>query len=104
MRQPEHLLAQFLSDGLRQADTIIALRRRLHQNPEIANQEFETTALLKKELSRLGLKIHDKGQPTGLWADLESGRDGPTVAVRTDIDALPVTEKTGLPLCLQNQR
>ena len=97
MRQLEKLLTQFLSDGLRQVDTIIALRRRFHQKPEIANQEFETTALLKKELSRLGLKIHDSGQPTGLWADLETGRDGPTVAVRTDIDALPVTEKTGLP-------
>jgi len=97
MRQLEKLLTQFLSDGLSQADTIIALRRCFHQNPEIANQEFKTTALLKKELSRLGLKIHDKGMPTGLWADLETGRDGPTVAVRTDIDALPVTEKTGLP-------
>lgn len=97
MRQPDNLLAQFIIDGNAAADAVIALRRRLHQNPEIANQEFGTTALLKKELSRLGLEIHDTHSPTGLWADLDTGRDGPTIAIRTDIDALPVTEKTGLP-------
>ncbi len=76
---------------------ILALRRRLHQFPEISNQEFRTTLTLKKELEKLGLTIHAGLTPTGLWADLDSGRPGPTVAIRTDIDALAVMEETDLP-------
>ncbi|MDD4052473.1 MAG: amidohydrolase [candidate division Zixibacteria bacterium] len=76
---------------------ILALRRRLHQFPELSNNEFRTTLTLKKELERLGLAVHAGLTPTGLWADLDSGRPGPTVAIRTDIDALAVTEQTGLP-------
>ncbi len=78
-------------------DSIIALRRRLHSHPEIGHREYKTTALLKKELSRLGLTIIDERTETGLWAQLDTGRKGPVLAVRTDIDALPVTEQTGLP-------
>jgi len=72
-------------------------RRHLHQYPETANQEFETTAFLKNELKRLGLKLRTFKLPTGLVADLQGARPGPTVAIRSDIDALPVQEQTGLP-------
>jgi amidohydrolase len=82
-------------------DKIVRLRRGLHQHPEVGNEEFETTALLKRELSGLGLTIHDGHEPTGLWAELKTGRPGPVVAVRTDIDALPVQEQTGLPFASQ---
>jgi amidohydrolase len=78
-------------------DEIILLRRQLHQHPEVGNEEFETTALLKRQLSELGLTIHDSHAPTGLWAELDTGKPGPVIAVRTDIDALPVTEQTSLP-------
>jgi amidohydrolase len=77
--------------------SVVALRRRLHQYPELSNREFRTTLTLKKELEKLGLKISSGKMPTGLWADLNSGRPGPTVAIRTDIDALAVDEQTGLP-------
>jgi len=79
------------------AKSLIALRRRLHQYPEVGNQEYRTTALLKRELQRLGLKIVDGHAATGLWAELDTGREGPVIAIRTDIDALPVVEETGLP-------
>jgi amidohydrolase len=72
-------------------------RRHLHQYPELSDQEFETTAFLKKELKRLGLKIRPLRMPTGVVAELKGSRSGPTIAVRADIDALPVTERTGLP-------
>lgn len=76
---------------------VVALRRRLHQSPELSNREFHTTLILKQELEKLGLAVHAGKTPTGLWADLDSGRPGPTIAIRTDIDALAVAEQTGLP-------
>ncbi|MCX6834262.1 MAG: amidohydrolase, partial [candidate division Zixibacteria bacterium] len=72
-------------------------RRHLHQHPELSDQEFETTVFLKKELKHLGLKIRPMHMPTGVVAELKGARPGPTIAVRSDIDALPVTERTGLP-------
>jgi amidohydrolase len=72
-------------------------RRHLHQYPELSDQEFDTTSFLKKELKRLGLRIMPLRLPTGVVAELRGSRSGPTVAVRSDIDALPVTERTGLP-------
>ena len=85
-----------LKNGATIEKSIIRLRRKLHQYPEVGNQEFQTTALLKKELKKSGLRITDGPTGTGLWADLETGRRGPTIAVRTDIDALEVSEQTGL--------
>lgn len=76
---------------------VLALRRRLHRYPELSNREFRTTRTLIKELEKLGLEIHHGKTPTGLWADLDSGHPGPTVAIRTDIDGLAVDERTGLP-------
>lgn len=87
-----------IAAGVRsQKSSIIALRRRLHQYPEVGHEEYRTTAALKKELSRLDLTIIDGRTETGLWAQLDTGRQGPVIGVRTDIDALPVKEQTGLP-------
>jgi amidohydrolase len=72
-------------------------RRHLHQHPETALQEFETTAFLKKELRRLGLTLRPLKLRTGVIAELKGDRPGPTVAIRSDIDALSVLEQTGLP-------
>lgn len=84
-------------DAARLAPAIIKLRRHLHQYPEIGHQEFKTTDRLRKELGALNLRLFDGGIPTGLWARFDTGKPGPVVAIRTDIDALPITEKTGLP-------
>lgn len=93
-------LNQFLLDIQKRGATIekeiIAVRRHLHAYPEVGHKEFKTTAYLKKEIRKQHLKINDNYAATGFWATLETGRPGPVIAVRTDIDALPITEKTGL--------
>jgi len=91
------LLTLIRTDLPRATRAAVSLRRKLHQYPEIGHQEFKTTARLKSELRKTGLSIHDAGIPTGLWAELDSGREGPVIAIRTDIDALPVNEETDLP-------
>lgn len=91
------LYAAFLRDGHKMADNVITLRRWFHRHPEIGHEEYQTTRRLKKELLRLGLTIVDGYAETGLWAELDTGRPGPVVAVRADIDALPIAEETGLP-------
>lgn len=78
-------------------DQQIKWRRHLHRYPEVSNQETKTTAFVADILRDLGLKQRRIKLPTGVLAELHSGRGGKTVALRTDIDALPVTERTGLP-------
>lgn len=74
----------------------INIRRHLHQYPEISYNEFNTTSFLKKEIEKLGLKISPLKMETGILAELKGKAAAPIVAIRTDIDALPITEKTTL--------
>jgi amidohydrolase len=76
---------------------VIAWRRDLHEHPELGNRETRTAALVAEHLKRLGLKVQTGVAHTGVVALLEGGLPGPTVAVRADMDALPVTEKTDVP-------
>lgn len=77
---------------------ITALRHRIHQNPELGNQEHETAALVVEFLRKLGFTEIQTGiATTGVTAVLRGGRPGPLVAVRADMDALPVVEDTDLP-------
>ena len=78
-----------------QAD-LLALYKYLHGHPELSLRELQTAARLAKELKQLGFKVTTKFGGTGVVGVYENGK-GPTVLVRTDMDALPVTEKTGLP-------
>jgi amidohydrolase len=73
------------------------LRRTLHRHPEVANEEVWTTAQLKGWLLEAGIAILDLPLATGLVAEIRGAKPGPIVALRTDIDALPVSEETGLP-------
>jgi len=79
------------------APEMIQIRHRIHQNPELGNRETETAALVAERLRALGLKVETGVAKTGVVGLLEGGRPGPTVAVRADMDALPVTEQTDLP-------
>ncbi len=79
-----------------QLPTLEKLYTDLHRHPELSNQEQHTAARLAKEMQALGFDVTTKVGGTGIVAVLRNG-DGPTVLVRTDLDALPVTEKTGLP-------
>jgi amidohydrolase len=76
---------------------LVAIRRELHMNPELSMEEFETTRRIRGWLEEAGMTVGTYGLPTGLVADIEGGAPGPTVALRADIDALPITEETGLP-------
>ena len=81
----------------RHAPAIIDIRHRVHQNPELGNREFKTAELIASHLRALGLDVQTGVAHTGVVATLRGGRPGPLVAVRADIDALPVTENTPYP-------
>ena len=76
---------------------IIEWRRAFHQTPELSNREFKTSAEIAKHLKDMGLQVQTGVAHTGVVAILDSGKPGPTVALRADIDGLPVTETSGLP-------
>ena len=76
---------------------MIAWRRDIHQNPELGNREFRTSALVVEHLRKLGYEVRDKVAHTGVVAVLKGGKPGPVIAFRADMDALPVTEEVDLP-------
>jgi amidohydrolase len=78
-------------------DTALRVRRELHRRPELSNAEFESTALLRSELEGAGITDIRPLGPTGLVVDVHGDRPGPIVAVRSDIDALPLTELADVP-------
>lgn len=111
--------------GERYADEIIALRRHFHQHPELSAKEFETSAYIRERLDELGIPYEcvegprpaddreerDEFIGTGIIATIcgeapgaydAEGQPSRRVALRCDMDALPVTEKTGLPFASQN--
>src|SRR6185295_14145471 len=79
------------------APSMIEIRHTIHQNPELGNRETETAKLIAERLTALGLEVKTGVAKTGVVAILKGGKPGPVVAVRADIDALPVTETTDLP-------
>ena len=79
------------------SDTLIEFRRDLHMNPELSFQECKTTEKIKKTLVSLGIEIVDIGLETGVIGFLRGKEDGPTIALRGDIDALPIQEITDAP-------
>jgi amidohydrolase len=79
------------------APAMIEIRHQIHQNPELSNREEKTAALIAAYLQKLGLEVQTGIARYGVVALLKGGRPGPVVAVRADIDALPVTEQTDLP-------
>ncbi|MCP4692616.1 MAG: amidohydrolase, partial [Desulfobacterales bacterium] len=83
--------------------TQIKWRRHMHKYPEVSDQEYETTTFLRKEAKGLGLKLLPLNMATGVLAEIKGSRPGPTVAIRADIDALPVLEQTGLPFASKNK-
>ena len=78
-------------------NTIIDLRHQIHQYPELGNREYKTAKLVAKHLRSLGIKVETDIAHTGVVGVLKGNKPGPVVAVRADMDALPVTEETDLP-------
>ncbi|TXK84807.1 M20 peptidase aminoacylase family protein [Paenibacillus sp. N3.4] len=75
--------------------TLISIRRHLHQNPELSNEEFQTTASIRAWLEEADIRIANYPLKTGLIAEVGGKQDGPIIALRADIDALPIQEETG---------
>ena len=75
---------------------VVAWRRDLHEHPELGNEETRTAQLIATELKRLGLEVTTGVARTGVVGILKGGKPGRTVALRADMDALPLTEATGL--------
>ncbi|GGD67305.1 amidohydrolase [Paenibacillus nasutitermitis] len=78
-------------------EQLVAIRRQLHENPEVSGEEFQTTAAIHEWLTEAGIRLADYPLHTGVVAEVGGLYGGPVVAVRADIDALPIQEETGLP-------
>lgn len=78
-------------------ERVVAWRRDIHANPELSNREFRTSALVAEHLRSLGIDVQTGVAHTGVVGVLKGGKPGPVIALRADMDGLPVTEKTGLP-------
>jgi len=90
---------EILANAYKQQEYWTRIRRHLHQHPEIGFEEVETTALIKRELEKIGVEICPLEISTGVMGIIRGTKhgQGKTVALRADIDALPIQEQTGLP-------
>jgi amidohydrolase len=83
-------------DILEIEDKLIEWRRDFHQNPELSNREFKTAEKIAKHLTDIGLQVETNIAKTGVVAILEGDQPGKVIAIRADIDGLPVTERNDL--------
>lgn len=84
-------------------DEIIANRRKIHENPELAFEEYETSIFVKSELAKYGIEIQEGTRGTGVIGILEGKRAGKVLLLRGDMDALPVEEATDLEFKSKNK-
>ncbi len=87
--------AQNKKDIDNQIPELVSFYKYLHQNPELSFMEFKTSKLLADKMKKLGFKVTENFGGTGIVAILKNGK-GPKILIRTDMDALPILEKTGL--------
>jgi amidohydrolase len=78
-------------------DDLIQIRRAIHENPELGFAEFKTAALVAETLDGIGIPLRKNVGKTGVVGLIKGGGPGPTLALRGDMDALPIQENTGLP-------
>ncbi len=78
-------------------DEVIAWRRDFHQHPELSNREYRTAGIVAEHLRNLGMEVQTGVAKNGVVGLLRGPEDGPVIALRADMDALPITEETGLP-------
>ncbi len=82
---------------------MIEWRRDFHQNPELSNREFRTSKIVAEHLQKLGLEVKANVARTGVVGILRGQKDSPVVALRADMDALPVTELADVPFASKNK-
>ncbi len=90
------LLANIQQDILQIEPDLLEWRRHIHQNPELSNREFKTAAYVAKHLESLGMEVKTGIAFTGVVGVLKGDKPGPVLALRADMDALPVTEQVDL--------
>lgn len=91
-------LRKAISDAAAKAEPrVVAWRRDFHQHPELGNRETRTAAVVAKHLKDLGMEVKTGVAHTGVVGLLRGGKPGPVVALRADMDGLPVTERVPLP-------
>jgi len=95
-------MPDFVSEAKALFEYTRAIRRDLHQHPELGFQETRTAGVVAKELSELGLNVSTGIAETGVVALLEGSHPGRTIMVRADMDALPIVEETGAEYSSQN--
>lgn len=95
--QQAALAARIAQLSAKEEAKVIAWRRDFHAHPELGNAETRTAAIVAAHLKSLGLEVQTGVARTGVVGILRGGKPGPVVALRADMDALPVTETTGLP-------
>lgn len=81
---------------------MVRLRRAIHANPELAFEEYATSALVAETLEKLGMEVKRGVAKTGVVASIRGSKGGNAVALRSDMDALPITEATGLEFASKN--
>jgi amidohydrolase len=91
------LLAKLDQQAKEMETKVIEWRRHFHQNPELSNREFKTGAKISEHLKSLGLEVKYPVAKTGAVGILRTGKPGPVLALRADIDGLPVVERSSLP-------
>jgi len=93
-----------LADDVKNVEQkIIEIRRKIHSNPELSYKEFETSKLVAEELKKLGIQVKTGVGGTGVLGILKGSKDGKVVALRADMDALPVEEQVELPFKSKNK-
>ena len=86
-----------MGSASRNHDELVAIRRDLHQHPELCFQEFRTSKIVADELKRLGAEVTTGIAGTGVVGTFRNGSGNRAIAIRADMDALPIIETTGLP-------
>jgi len=84
-------------------DEVLSIREHLHMHPELSFQEFESSAFLKSKLEEWGISIDKEWVKTGFSVSVDSGKEGPCIALRADLDALPIHEKNQVPYKSKNE-
>jgi len=94
-------IAHILTDSL--VEEIVDIRRRFHQYPELSFKEFKTSELIRELLEQWGIPYTFPHVKTGIVARIEGSFPGKRIALRSDMDALPISEKTGLEFASRNE-
>ncbi|HUF03591.1 MAG TPA: amidohydrolase [Aridibacter sp.] len=95
--KPKDLSGEIAVAAERIKPKLVEWRRHFHENPELSNREFETAKFVAEHLRKLGLQVRTGIAKTGVVAILDSGKPGPVIGLRADMDALPVRERVDLP-------